>query len=120
MTACVSRNSAKFLEGVTTSILKRIPALRGIRVVRQWSGAYDNTPDHNAIIDWTPVEGLLVNCGWSGHGLQFGPSGGRVCKELLMGEAPFVDLHRFPFKLRKTTSSSNLRCLINSLSKRGA
>ncbi len=88
-------NSAKFLEGVTKSVLKRIPALSGVRVVRQWSGPYDNTPDHNAIIDWTPVEGLLVDCGWSGHGLQFGPSGGRVCKELLMGEKPFVDLYRF-------------------------
>ena len=90
-----STNSAKFLEGVTKSVLKRIPALSGVRVVRQWSGPYDNTPDHNAIIDWTSVEGLLVNCGWSGHGLQFGPSGGRVCKELLMGEKPFVDLYRF-------------------------
>ncbi len=88
-------NSAKFLEGVTTSVLKRIPALKGVRVVHQWSGAYDNTPDHNAIIDWAPVEGLLLDCGWSGHGFQFGPSGGRVCKELLMGEKPFVDLHRF-------------------------
>ena len=88
-------NSAKFLEGGTKSVLKRIPALKGVRVVRQWSGPYDNTPDHNAIIDWTPVEGLLVNCGWSGHGLQFGPSGGRVCKELLLGEKPFVDLYRF-------------------------
>ena len=88
-------NSAKFLEGVCGSVLKRIPALSGIRVVRQWSGPYDNTPDHNAIIDWTPVEGLLINCGWSGHGMQFGPAGGRVCKELLMGEKPFVDLHRF-------------------------
>lgn len=87
-------NSAKFLEGVTASVIKRIPALRNVRIVRQWSGPYDNTPDHNAIIDWTPVEGLLVNCGWSGHGLQFGPSGGRLCRELLMGEKPFVDLHR--------------------------
>ena len=88
-------NSPKFLEGVTTSVLKRIPAMRGVRVVRQWSGAYDNTPDHNAIIDWTPVEGLLVNCGWSGHGLQFGPSGGFLCKQLLTGEKPFVDIHRY-------------------------
>lgn len=88
-------NSAKFLEGVCNSVLKRIPCLKGVRVVRQWSGPYDNTPDHNAIIDWTPVEGLLIDCGWSGHGLQFGPSGGRVCKELLMGEKPFVDLYRF-------------------------
>ncbi|MDL2297620.1 FAD-binding oxidoreductase [Synergistaceae bacterium OttesenSCG-928-D05] len=88
-------NSVKFLAGVTASVLKRIPALSGVRVVRQWSGPYDVTEDHNAIIDWTPLEGLMVNCGWSGHGLQFGPSGGRVCKEMLVGEQAFVDLHRF-------------------------
>ncbi|NLD05683.1 MAG: FAD-binding oxidoreductase [Synergistaceae bacterium] len=88
-------NSAKFLEGVTTSVMKRMPALRGARVVRQWSGPYDNTPDHNAIIDWTPVEGLLIDCGWSGHGLQFGPSAGFLCKQLLTGEKPFVDIHRY-------------------------
>lgn len=88
-------NSANFLEGVTRSVLQRIPALKGVRVVHQWSGPYDITPDHQAIIDWTPVEGLWVNCGWSGHGLQFGPSGGRLAKEMLMGEKTFVDIHRF-------------------------
>jgi sarcosine oxidase subunit beta len=85
----------QFLEGVTKSVLTRFPALKGVRVVRQWAGPYDNTPDHNAIIDWAPVEGLLINCGWSGHGLQFGPSGGRLAKEMVFGEKTFADLHRF-------------------------
>lgn len=88
-------NSAKFLEGVTRSVLMRFPGLSGVRVVHQWSGPYDVTPDHQAIIDWTPVEGLWVNCGWSGHGLQFGPSGGRLAKEMFMGEKTFVDIHNF-------------------------
>lgn len=90
-----SGNSAKFLEGVTKSVLQRIPMLAGVRVVHQWSGPYDVTPDHQAIIDWTPVEGLWVNCGWSGHGLQFGPSGGRLAKEMFFGEKTFVDIHNF-------------------------
>ena len=90
-----SGNSAKFLEGVTKSVLNRIPALKGVRVVRQWSGPYDVTPDHQAIIDWTPVEGLWTNCGWSGHGLQFGPSGGRLAKEMFFGERTFVDIRNF-------------------------
>jgi sarcosine oxidase subunit beta len=90
-----SGNSAKFLEGVTKSVLQRIPALKGVRVVHQWSGPYDVTPDHQAVIDWTPVEGLWVNCGWSGHGLQFGPSGGRLAKEMFMGEKTFVDIRNF-------------------------
>jgi sarcosine oxidase subunit beta len=88
-------NSANFLEGVTRSVLQRIPALRGVRVIHQWSGPYDVTPDHQAIIDWMPVEGLWVNCGWSGHGLQFGPSGGRLAKEMFFGEKTFVDIHNF-------------------------
>ncbi|GHV31328.1 FAD-dependent oxidoreductase [Synergistales bacterium] len=90
-----SGNSAKFLEGVTESVLKRMPALKGVRVVHQWSGPYDVTPDHQAVIDWTPIEGLWLNCGWSGHGLQFGPSGGRLAKEMFFGEKTFVDIHNF-------------------------
>ncbi|MDR3280172.1 MAG: FAD-binding oxidoreductase [Synergistaceae bacterium] len=90
-----SGNSAKFLEGVTKSVLQRIPFLKGVRIVHQWSGPYDVTPDHQAIIDWTPVEGLWTNCGWSGHGLQFGPSGGRLAKEMFFGEKTFVDIHNF-------------------------
>ncbi|MDL2263569.1 FAD-binding oxidoreductase [Synergistaceae bacterium OttesenSCG-928-I11] len=90
-----SGNSAKFLEGVTKSVLKRMPSLAGVRVVHQWSGPYDVTPDHQAIIDWTPVEGLWTNCGWSGHGLQFGPSGGRLAKEMFFGEKTFVDIRNF-------------------------
>ncbi|MDR1966295.1 MAG: FAD-binding oxidoreductase [Synergistaceae bacterium] len=90
-----SGNSAKFLEGVTKSVLQRIPVLKGTRVAHQWSGPYDVTPDHQAVIDWTPVEGLWVNCGWSGHGLQFGPSGGRLAKEMFFGEKTFVDIHSF-------------------------
>jgi sarcosine oxidase subunit beta len=90
-----SGNSAKFLEGVTKSVLQRIPALKGVRIVHQWSGPYAVTPDHQAIIDWTPVEGVWTNCGWSGHGLQFGPSGGRLAKEMFFGEKTFVDIHNF-------------------------
>jgi sarcosine oxidase subunit beta len=90
-----SGNSAKFLEGVTKSVLQRIPVLKGVRIVHQWSGPYAVTPDHQAIIDWTPVEGLWINCGWSGHGLQFGPSGGRLAKEMFFGEKTFVDIHNF-------------------------
>ena len=91
--------SSRFLEGVSRSVVQRIPALGGVRVVRQWSGPYDITPDRQAIIDWTPVEGLMVNCGWSGHGLQFAPSGGRLVREMVQGVSTFVDIR--PFRLSR-------------------
>jgi len=88
-------NSSRFLEGVTRSVLQRIPVLKDVRVLQQWSGPYDNTPDRQAIIDWAPLEGLWINCGWSGHGLQFGPSGGRLAREMFLGEKTFVDIRNF-------------------------
>ncbi|EHM10844.1 glycine/D-amino acid oxidase, deaminating [Thermanaerovibrio velox DSM 12556] len=96
---CEVQVSPGFLEGVCRSVLQRMPILKGVRVVRQWSGPYDITPDRQAIIDWTPVEGLMVNCGWSGHGLQFAPSGGRLVREMLQGVPTFVDIR--PFRLSR-------------------
>ncbi|NLH95623.1 MAG: FAD-binding oxidoreductase, partial [Synergistaceae bacterium] len=68
-----------------------------IRVVRQWSGPYDITPDHQAIVGKTPMEGLFIDCGWSGHGLQFGPSIGRIMAELVNNETPFIDVSVFRY-----------------------
>ena len=86
-----------FLEEVTTRVIAKMPILSGIRIVRQWTGPYDNTPDFQAIVGPTPVEGFYLDCGWSGHGLQFGPSVGRIMAEFVNGEKPFIDVHRFRF-----------------------
>lgn len=86
-----------FLEEVTTRVLEKMPILAGVRMVRQWTGPYDNTPDFQAIVGATPVEGFYLDCGWSGHGLQFGPSVGRIMAELVNGEEPFIDVRRFRF-----------------------
>lgn len=63
-----------YLEAATERILPKMPILQQIQVVRQWTGPYRNTPDFQAIVGATPVEGFYVDCGWSGHGLQFAPS----------------------------------------------
>ncbi len=86
-----------FLHEVTKRIVPRLPILKEIRVVRQWSGPYDITPDHQAIVGKTPMEGLFIDCGWSGHGLQFGPSIGRIMAELVNNETPFIDVSVFRY-----------------------
>lgn len=89
--------SPAFLHEVSSRILPRLPLLAGVRVVRQWTGPYANTPDHQAIVGKSPVEGLFLDCGWSGHGLQFGPSVGQVMAELINNEKPSVDVSVFRF-----------------------
>ncbi|MBL3593613.1 MAG: FAD-binding oxidoreductase [Synergistaceae bacterium] len=86
-----------YLEEVTSRVIAKMPILSGVRIVRQWTGPYDNTPDFQAIVGPTPVEGFYLDCGWSGHGLQFGPSVGRIMAEFVNGEKPFIDVHRFRF-----------------------
>ncbi|WP_300521405.1 FAD-binding oxidoreductase [Aminiphilus sp.] len=90
-------SSWDFLDEVTTRVLAKMPVLGGIRLVRQWTGPYDNTPDFQAIVGATPVPGFFLNCGWSGHGLQFGPSVGRILSELVAGEKPYIDVSMFRY-----------------------
>ena len=86
-----------FLHEVSRRIVAKMPLMAGIRVVRQWSGPYDITPDKQAIVGESPMKGLFLDCGWSGHGFQFGPSIGRVMSELVNNEKPFVDVSVFRY-----------------------
>jgi sarcosine oxidase subunit beta len=52
------------------------------------AGQYTMTPDHRPLIDQTPVEGLYVNTGYSGHGVMGGPAGSQVLASLLSGRQP--------------------------------
>jgi sarcosine oxidase subunit beta len=47
------------------------------------AGQYTMTPDHRPLIGETPVEGLWVNTGYSGHGIMGSPAGSRILVELL-------------------------------------
>jgi len=89
--------SWNFLEEVSQRVVAKMPCLSGVRVVRQWTGPYGITPDEQAILGKTPVENFIIDAGWSGHGLQFAPSAGRIVTEIIMGEEPFIDVHNFRF-----------------------
>jgi len=90
-------SSWEFLLEVSRRVLAKMPCLSGVRVVRQWTGPYDITPDQQAIVGATPVEGFYLDCGWSGHGLQFAPSIGRIMSEIVVGKDPFIDVSVFRF-----------------------
>jgi len=57
----------------------------------------DVTPDQVPILDESPVPGLFVATGLSGHGFGIGPGIGRVMADLMLGRAPGHDLSRFRF-----------------------
>lgn len=64
---------------------------------RVWAGMIDATPDQVPILDESPLPGLFIATGLSGHGFGIGPGIGRVMADLLRGRAPGHDLDRFRF-----------------------
>jgi sarcosine oxidase subunit beta len=60
------------------AICELFPMFRRLRMLRNWGGIVDVTPDRSPIIGKTPVPGLYVNCGWGTGGFKATPGSGHV------------------------------------------
>ncbi len=82
------------------AICELFPEFRRVRMLRNWGGIVDVTPDRSPILAKTPVPGLFVNCGWGTGGFKATPGSGHVfAHTIAKGEphpiaAPFT-LERF-------------------------
>lgn len=66
---------------------RRYPEARVRRVAEAWTGLYEMTPDHNALLGMHPAApGLIVAAGFSGHGLMLAPATGLVVASLILGD----------------------------------
>ena len=78
------------LEQMATYTLELFPQLHGLRVLRQWAGVCDMTPDFAPIIGVAPeVENFYMDVGWGTYGFKTGPIAGKSVAELIAtGETP--------------------------------
>jgi sarcosine oxidase subunit beta len=60
------------------AICELFPMFRRLRMLRNWGGIVDVTPDRSPIIGKTPVAGLYVNCGWGTGGFKATPGSGHL------------------------------------------
>src|SRR5262249_54666771 len=60
------------------AICELVPMFRRLRMLRNWGGIVDVTPDRSPILAKTPVPGLYVNCGWGTGGFKATPGSGDV------------------------------------------
>ena len=87
------RNTNKQSPDKCRAVSKYIPALRDVKVIRQWAGWLDSTVDRLPIIQEIPeVQGMVLSCGYSGHGFAIGPAAGKVTSQVVLGEEPVVDI----------------------------
>ena len=83
------RGSLEFTEELAGHVLELMPPLSKMRLLRQWSGLCDMTPDFSPIMGVTPVAGFLVDVGWGTYGFKAGPVSGETMAELIAaGKTP--------------------------------
>ena len=88
------------IEQVVGPLVDLCPIFSRLRMMRQWAGVVDITPDRSPIVSQTPVEGLYLNCGWGTGGFKATPGSGNVFADSLANgrmhpiAAPF-SLERF-------------------------
>jgi sarcosine oxidase subunit beta len=76
----------KFLHKCAKVVTDVLPPLKNARVVRQWGGMYNMSPDKTPIIGDTPVKGFYLNCGFSGHGFMIAPMTSTLIAQMICGE----------------------------------
>jgi sarcosine oxidase, subunit beta len=70
------------------SVLELFPTFSRLKLMRQWAGRVDVTPDTSPLMGLTPVEGLFINCGWGTGGYKAIPGGGETMAHTIVTGKP--------------------------------
>ena len=84
------RSTLNMLEELAIYALELIPSLREVKVLRQWTGICDMTPDYAPVMgEVDGIEGFMLNCGWGTWGFKAAPISGKSIAELIAtGKTP--------------------------------
>jgi sarcosine oxidase subunit beta len=92
-----TRSTLDFKEGLIGHMLELFPFLGEVRMLRQWAGMTDMTPDFSPVMGETPLANYYIDSGWGTWGFKATPVCGKRNAELIAtGVVP--DLLR-PFRL---------------------
>jgi len=87
---------AGFTAKALRNISRNFPAFANARVVHEWAGVIDATPDAIPVISpLHPVPGFYLASGFSGHGFGIGPAAGELMADLVTGSTTKVDAKVF-------------------------
>jgi len=74
-----TRSSLEFVTSLADQMLDLFPFLAGVKIVRQWAGMADMTPDFAPVMGKTEVGGFYLDAGWGTWGFKATP----VCGETM-------------------------------------
>ncbi|MCX5743620.1 MAG: FAD-binding oxidoreductase [Proteobacteria bacterium] len=83
-------STLEFLATYARRLVRLMPVLGDIKVLRQWAGPYDQSPDGNPILGpASPAHpDFFLASGFVGHGFMMAPIIGKLYADWLTGETP--------------------------------
>ncbi len=92
-----TRATLETKESLAAHTLELFPFLSHVRLLRQWAGITDMTPDYSPIMGATPIRNFWLDAGWGTWGFKATPvAGKRMAETVANGHVPEV---RRPFRL---------------------
>ena len=95
-----TRSTLDFMEGLMGHVLELFPFLGNLKILRQWAGIADMTPDFAPIMGVSPIKNHYLDAGWGTWGFKATPGCGTYMAKLVANGrvpdmiAPFA-LERF-------------------------
>ncbi len=101
-----SRSTLDFKEGLMGPMLELFPFLAQAKIMRQWAGIADITPDFSPIMGTTPLDNYFIDAGWGTWGFKATPvCGTQMAETIATGKPP--DLIA-PFALERFAQFSQI------------
>jgi sarcosine oxidase subunit beta len=89
------RGGIPALEANIAAVLELFPAFSRLKLMRQWAGIVDISPDTTPIIGKTPVQGLYINGGWGTGGFKAIPAGGETLAHTIANDQVHPLIEKF-------------------------
>ena len=89
------RGGLPALEDNLAALIELFPAFSRLRLMRQWAGTVDISPDTTPIMGKTSIDGLYINCGWGTGGYKAIPAGGDTMAYTVAHDEPHALIRAF-------------------------
>ncbi len=99
-------SSWKFLDEMAKTVTHILPLLGKLRIVRQWAGHYNMSPDRQPILGVVDeLSNFFVACGFSGHGFMFAPMTGEILADVMCSHPTRFDVSELSIQRFKNQTS---------------
>ncbi|HEU4826447.1 MAG TPA: FAD-dependent oxidoreductase [Dongiaceae bacterium] len=83
-----TRSTLDFKEGLLGHMLDLLPMLGEVKILRQWAGMADMTPDFSPVMGLTPVKNYYIDSGWGTWGFKATPVCGMTMAHTIATDTP--------------------------------